>query len=152
VYYIAAPETGLVKIGFANDPEKRLGKIRVDSPSLIVLLAFENGGKDKEAARHNQFAHLRARGEWFKLEADLVEHIACLPAYIASRKRHPAKFREGALGQIRGKLALTQAEFADALGIHQSTISRMERGELEIDKRTMIAAQALLDIHMGRAA
>jgi transcriptional regulator with XRE-family HTH domain len=56
------------------------------------------------------------------------------------------------LQEIRGKLALTQAEFADALGIHQSTISRMERGELEIDKRTMIAAQALLDIHMGRAA
>lgn len=45
---------------------------------------------------------------------------------------------------IRETLGLTQAELADRLGIHQSTISRMERGELGTDKRTMIAARTLL--------
>ncbi|BEV00101.1 helix-turn-helix domain-containing protein [Novosphingobium olei] len=45
---------------------------------------------------------------------------------------------------IRRKLNLTQCEFADRLGLHQSTISRLERGDLPLDKRTLLAAQALL--------
>ena len=44
---------------------------------------------------------------------------------------------------IRAELKLTQIEFADLLGLHQSTISRLESGELAIDKRTLLAAQAL---------
>ena len=53
---------------------------------------------------------------------------------------------------IREALGLTQAELAECLGIHQSTISRMERGELETDKRTMIAARTLLGTRKVRAA
>lgn len=45
---------------------------------------------------------------------------------------------------IRTELKLTQAEFADELGVHQSTISRFETGEQPVDKRTLLAAQALL--------
>lgn len=46
--------------------------------------------------------------------------------------------------EIRSKLGLTQIEFADRLGLHQSTISRLETGELPADKRTVLAAKALL--------
>lgn len=46
--------------------------------------------------------------------------------------------------EIRGKLGLTQIEFAERLGLHQSTISRLETGELPADKRTLLAARALL--------
>lgn len=45
---------------------------------------------------------------------------------------------------IRRHLGLTQSEFADRLGLHQSTISRFESGDLPLDKRTVLAAQALL--------
>jgi len=45
--------------------------------------------------------------------------------------------------QIRNKLGLSQAELAERLGLHQSTISRFERGELEADKRTILAVRAL---------
>lgn len=45
---------------------------------------------------------------------------------------------------IREALRLSQAEMAERLGLHQSTISRFERGELPTDKRTLLAAQALL--------
>lgn len=51
------------------------------------------------------------------------------------------------LRTIRAKLGITQAAFADALGLHQSTISRMETGELDLDKRTLLAATALLSAH-----
>lgn len=58
---------------------------------------------------------------------------------------------------IREALGLSQAQMADQLGVHQSTISRFERGELPTDKRTLLAAQTLLTTagsapQTGRAA
>lgn len=48
------------------------------------------------------------------------------------------------IAAIREALGVTQADLAEKLGLDQSTISRMERGELVPDKRTMIAARTLL--------
>lgn len=45
---------------------------------------------------------------------------------------------------IRQALSLSQAQMADQLGLHQTTISRFESGDLPLDKRTLLAAQALL--------
>jgi len=45
---------------------------------------------------------------------------------------------------IRRQLGLTQIEMAERLGLHQSTISRFESGDKPVDKRTALAAQALL--------
>lgn len=45
---------------------------------------------------------------------------------------------------IRKTLGLSQSEMADRLGLHQSTISRFENGDLPLDKRTLLAAQLLL--------
>jgi transcriptional regulator with XRE-family HTH domain len=44
---------------------------------------------------------------------------------------------------IRQGLKLSQAELADKLGLHQTTISRFETGDLPIDKRTELALLAL---------
>lgn len=46
--------------------------------------------------------------------------------------------------QIREALKLSQAEMAERMGLAQSSISRFETGELPTDKRTLLAAQALL--------
>lgn len=48
---------------------------------------------------------------------------------------------------IRRQLGLTQTEMADRLGLNQSTICRLERGTLTVDKRTALAVQALLAQH-----
>jgi len=59
---------------------------------------------------------------------------------------------------IRQALGLTQTEFAEKLGLHQSTICRFEKGTLRLDKRTLLAARALLsdaeqhDTEVGEAA
>lgn len=45
---------------------------------------------------------------------------------------------------IRRQLDLTQIELAERLGVQQSTISRYERGDLPIDKRTQLALDALI--------
>lgn len=50
------------------------------------------------------------------------------------------------IADIRKALGISQAEMADALGIHQSTLSRLERGDIPTNKRTLIAAQSLLSV------
>lgn len=45
---------------------------------------------------------------------------------------------------LRRRLGVTQIELADLLGLHQSTISRLEGGSLPVDERTRLALEALL--------
>jgi transcriptional regulator with XRE-family HTH domain len=45
---------------------------------------------------------------------------------------------------IRQQLGVTQMELADLLGLHQSTISRFEKGSLPLDERTRLALEALV--------
>lgn len=45
---------------------------------------------------------------------------------------------------VRQTLDLNQTELANLLGLHQSTISRLESGSLEIDNRTRLALEALM--------
>jgi transcriptional regulator with XRE-family HTH domain len=44
---------------------------------------------------------------------------------------------------IRESLGMTQAQLAAELGITQSTVSRLETGDITPDRRTMLAAHAL---------
>lgn len=44
----------------------------------------------------------------------------------------------------RKQMSLTQGELGDELGLAQSTISRLESGELPLDQRTTLALEALL--------
>lgn len=78
VYYVSAPDLGMVKIGYASSPRLRFSKIQSDSPVRLVLLAVEDGDEATEAARHQQFAEQRRRGEWFAHEGPLADYIAAL--------------------------------------------------------------------------
>lgn len=44
---------------------------------------------------------------------------------------------------VRQELKLSQAELADKLGLHQTTISRFETGDMPLDRRTELALEAL---------
>lgn len=54
--------------------------------------------------------------------------------------------------EIRKALGLSQSEMADRLGVRQSTVSRLESGIIPTDKRTMLAAQALLSVKRAKVA
>lgn len=45
---------------------------------------------------------------------------------------------------VRKQLAATQTELGEMLGVNQSTISRLETGELDLDPRTRLALEALV--------
>lgn len=86
VYYVFAPDLGLVKIGFAADPKTRFSKIQSDSPVRLVLVGIEDGDETTEAERHRQFAEHRHRGEWFLFRAELRQHMASLTPPTPKRK------------------------------------------------------------------
>jgi hypothetical protein len=75
VYYVRVGD--LIKVGTTSQLDKRMHAYPPDS----VLLAVEPGGEEVEGRRHRQFRHLLAhRKEWFHPGADLLAHIAALPA------------------------------------------------------------------------
>jgi hypothetical protein len=81
VYYIrCAGAAGLIKIGTAVDPRKRLSQLQTGSGETLTLLAVEPGGLDVERRRHRQFRAYRVRGEWFRAEPALLRHIEAVKA------------------------------------------------------------------------
>lgn len=73
VYFIRYADR--IKIGTSSQPRRRLGAIWHDE-----LLAFERGGRAVEQERHRRFAHLREGGEWFRADAELLEHVRTISA------------------------------------------------------------------------
>lgn len=64
----------LIKIGYTIRPVKqRMAELMADE-----LLATEPGGRELEALRHQQFQHLRYRGERFYPGPELIDHIAMI--------------------------------------------------------------------------
>jgi hypothetical protein len=115
VYYVVAPDLGLVKIGFAENVRGRFSKIQTDSPTRLVLAAREDGDEDDEAARHRQFAAYRRRGKWFALEGGLADHIAALP---------PAPAKEASLNARIIALGISKAHASQIInGKHSPSLS-----------------------------
>jgi hypothetical protein len=133
VYYVHAPETGLVKIGFARDALNRFTKMQVDSPTRLILLAVEDGSAELENARHREFAVYRVRGEWFRLEGALADHVAALPPFV----RPPRKPLDGALGTWLRKNGQTLSSFAERIDTSEATLSRICCGK-QFPRRAMM--------------
>lgn len=109
VYYVHAPELGLVKIGTAGDPVNRFCNMQTGSPSRLVLLAWEEGSGATESERHTTFAELRRRGEWFAYEGALKAHVEALSPYTpAPRKFGPTDLSK-ATGWAKGYCSMLLA-------------------------------------------
>ena len=66
-YFILNEATGLVKIGKAINPERRLSELEhMNGRELRLLAIFPDSGDTGERRLHAKFLSLRSRGEWFK--------------------------------------------------------------------------------------
>lgn len=65
VYFIKAPGSDLIKIGFATDVTARLKALQAASPGELSLLGSVRGSRSDESRLHRLFADDRIRGEWF---------------------------------------------------------------------------------------
>jgi len=83
-YLIGIKGSGLVKIGWAKDPKKRLALLQIGHPMVLSLLWVTKG--PYERALHRRFAGHRVRGEWFDFTplGDPVEVVEAAVAEIGA--------------------------------------------------------------------
>lgn len=67
VYFIQAEDSGLIKIGRAADPIRRLAAMQTGSAEPLRILRTIRAADDKALERdmHRRFSNCRVRGEWF---------------------------------------------------------------------------------------
>lgn len=78
VYFFQGAETGLIKIGYSTDPERRLRDLTTMSPDQITVLATFRGAVSDERKLHKRFKKHRAHGEWFKPAKPILDYIDTL--------------------------------------------------------------------------
>jgi hypothetical protein len=75
VYLMQPVDGGLVKIGYAKDPELRRKKIQRMSPLKLRLLATVPAGRRHESRLHRRYGGYRRWGEWFQLPEDVLKAL-----------------------------------------------------------------------------
>lgn len=76
IYFIKNVVTGNFKIGFANNPRKRLKDLQTGSADKLVLIKILEGDQWREATLHEQFAPHRLDGEWFSPSEEIMNFIS----------------------------------------------------------------------------
>jgi hypothetical protein len=92
VYFITCREIGMVKIGCAYDPFRRMRTLQTAFPLELALEALFVGAYREEREYHKRFAEHRVRGEWFKLCPEIAALIGtttppCRPLSVAQKRR-----------------------------------------------------------------
>lgn len=78
IYFVAAPEASRIKIGFSNNPDKRIASLMTSSAYKLETLAIVEGSREQEQALHQRFAHLRVHREWFADCGEIRSYVANL--------------------------------------------------------------------------
>ena len=73
VYFIRC--AGHIKIGYTGSFVSRFVKMLTDMPPGMHIIHAEDGTRATEQILHREFAELRVRGEWFRVDARIYEHI-----------------------------------------------------------------------------
>ncbi len=71
IYFVACVEVNAVKIGYSTSVQMRTDTLQTGCPLALELLTVIPGHFNLERALHYEFAELRIRGEWFRLEGPL---------------------------------------------------------------------------------
>lgn len=82
VYFIANRGQGTVKIGFSNDPEKRLIQLQTSNHEQLEILAIIEADEKTEGILHDRFKAYRLNGEWFKLSPEILRFIEDLEPVV----------------------------------------------------------------------
>jgi len=76
VYFIREEKSGLIKIGYSDNPQKRLKSLQTGQTKDLEIIMSVKGGVKLEAVLHKAFDCWRVRGEWFLLNRKQIEQAA----------------------------------------------------------------------------
>lgn len=77
VYFIAAPDAGMIKIGKTTNLEKRLATLRTMSPVTLEPICTIDYDDNMEARIHRHLSEYRSHGEWFFADKPVLDFIRC---------------------------------------------------------------------------
>lgn len=101
VYFLRAGP--FVKVGrTSGHPSTRIAQLQTGCPFPIELIGLIFGDSGREAKLHSQFSHLRACGEWFRAEPEL---LTCIDALLDSQNDRLKAERETLSEQLELPLA-----------------------------------------------
>ena len=75
VYYIQEEMDGNIKLGWSEDPIKRLQQHQTSNSRELRMLVYVKGSPDYEKEIHRKFQTSKTTGEWFKPDKKLLVHI-----------------------------------------------------------------------------
>lgn len=73
VYFLKIDDK--VKIGFSAHPPGRLREVRPSQQAKVQMFAYVPGTMQREKALHERLKPYRRRGEWFTLDAEVLQTI-----------------------------------------------------------------------------
>jgi hypothetical protein len=82
LYFAQAVSGGPIKIGIAEDPDRRRRELQGANPERLVILAVAPGRLGEEWKLHRDLAAFRVSGEWF---TDCEEVRAAIDAFLVSK-------------------------------------------------------------------
>lgn len=127
VYAIRCGESGPVKLGKADDPQRRLADLQTAHWEVLSIIRTWPGGEEEEKFLHAHFASLRIRGEWFTYDPEMLVIEPNLPPRaqinVTATILSPQQVED--LARENGK---TMAEVCAEAGIAVSTFWRWKTG------------------------
>lgn len=156
VYLIQGVDGGLVKIGTARVPNRRLVDLQAGSPVLLRVLASTPGDHLLEARLHARYQKYRKWGEWFDLpEGDLrrlVESMkyGCLVGepgtgpISSTCTQLRAEAARQALEEAILDRGVCELQIAEVCLMSVSALWRFRQGKANLQERTMMRLENLL--------
>lgn len=75
IYFIQGLCGGAIKIGYSQEPIKRLNQLQTGYPDTLTILMMIPGNKDLEQQLHEEFYEYKLKGEWFKPDPYLINKM-----------------------------------------------------------------------------
>lgn len=75
VYFVAAPDAGVIKVGQTTDIEKRFATLRTGSPCPLELITAVKYHAGLERRIHDHLQEWRSHGEWFFADKPVIEFV-----------------------------------------------------------------------------
>lgn len=75
VYFIVCIEQNTVKIGSSKNPKARMAQLQTSHASPLSLAFTTPGGQEEERRLHDKYKAHRLKGEWFRLEGELLQFV-----------------------------------------------------------------------------
>lgn len=147
VYFIRCEDR--VKIGYSENPVRRLTKINADAPFPCELLGWVAADDYPERELHERFATDRLHSEWFAVSPGLLSFVQMARvSEIVGKDRFERRDLSDASAMKRWRYAakLRQSDAAARIGVDQSLWNKWETGKIRVGDERVLDVEALTGI------